>query len=229
MALGGTIGGILGAGLGTFIVPGLGTTAGASLGTGLGQLIEGRSQKKQARAMSPSPVDVGRQRLLNELMRQQKRVLTGTQAAGKDAQQLAKTMQRSAFAAGGAVPNYSGKIISDIMNNIREGEANQVLNLNTQIEGSVDKKEKRLFDLQSLAQSKMEADAAQNEKAGFSNLPAALWPKGNIKGGEAIPKDESDAYDFTKSLYSENEMLKKKMKELEEQNKKNAEATGANQ
>jgi hypothetical protein len=126
--------------------------------------------------MAPSPVDVGRQRLLNELMRQQKRVLTGTQAAGKDAQQLAKTMQRSAFAAGGAVPNYSGKIISDIMNNIREGEANQVLNLNTQIAQSTGEMEKRKFDLQSLAQSKIEADAALNKKSGFQNLAAAMMP-----------------------------------------------------
>jgi hypothetical protein len=159
MALGGIIGTILSGAKNTIGANPLG------LALGVGQRILGSVQKQQAQAMAPSPVDVGRQRLLNELMRQQKRVLTGTQAAGKDAQQLAKTMQRSAFAAGGAVPNYSGKIISDIMNNIREGEANQVLNLNTQIAQSTGEME-----------SKMEADAALNKKSGFQNLAAAIMP-----------------------------------------------------
>ena len=63
MALGGTIGGILGAAVGS-IVPGVGTTIGASLGAGAGQLIQGAAQKKKAQGMSPSPVDVGRQKLL---------------------------------------------------------------------------------------------------------------------------------------------------------------------
>jgi hypothetical protein len=170
MALGGIIGTILSGASNTLGANPLGVALGA------GQMITGALQRKKAQAMAPSPVDVGRQRLLNELMRQQKRVLTGTQAAGKDAQQLAKTMQRSAFAAGGAVPNYSGKIISDIMNNIREGEANQVLNLNTQIAQSTGEMEKRKFDLQSLAQSKIEADAALNKKSGFQNLAAAMMP-----------------------------------------------------
>ena len=217
--IGGTIGGILGGVIGSAI-PG-GTVIGASLGTGIGQLIEGSAQKKKAQAMAPSPVDVGRNRLLQELYRQQKRVLTGTQSASKDAQQLAKTMQRNAFAAGGAVPNYSGKIISDLMSNIREGEANQLLNLNTQIAQSVGEKEKRLFDLQSLAQSKVEADAAQNQKAGFQNLAAGLQPSGSVKEGGA-----GDLSGVTSSLYSENETLKKKLKEIEEQQKKAAEAAG---
>jgi hypothetical protein len=180
--IGGTIGGILGGVIGSAI-PG-GTVIGASLGTGIGQLIEGGVQKKKAKAMAPSPVDVGRNRLLQELYRQQKRVLTGTQSASKDAQQLAKTMQRNAFAAGGAVPNYSGKIISDLMSNIREGEANQLLNLNTQIAQSVGEKEKRAFDLQSLAQSKVEADAAQNLKDSGQNLAAALQPQGDFSYNE---------------------------------------------
>ena len=217
--IGGTIGGILGGVIGSAI-PG-GTVIGASLGTGIGQLIEGSAQKKKAQAMAPSPVDVGRNRLLQELYRQQKRVLTGTQSASKDAQQLAKTMQRNAFAAGGAVPNYSGKIISDLMSNIREGEANQLLNLNTQIAQSVGEKEKRLFDLQSLAQSKVEADAAQNLKDSGQNLAAALQPTGEVKEGGA-----ADLSGVASSLYSENETLKKKLKEIEEQKKKEAEAAG---
>ena len=190
MALGGTIGGILGGVAGTAIAGPAGTAAGASLGTGLGQLIQGGFQKKKAQGMAPSPVDVGRQKLLQDLLRQQKRISTGTTSASKDALQLAKTLQRGSFAAGGYSPNMYTRTLAETMKNIQDAEANQMLNLNTQIGQSVGEIEKRKFDLTSLAQSKVEADAAQNQKAGFQNLAAGLMPKGDYKYNA-----ETDSYE----------------------------------
>ena len=179
MALGGIIGGILGSAVGGPL--------GASVGTGLGQSLQGAIQKKKAQGMAPSPVDVGRQKLLQDLLRQQKRISTGTTSASKDALQLAKTLQRGSFAAGGYSPNMYTKTLADTMKNIQDAEANQMLNLNTQIGQSVGEIEKRKFDLTSLAQSKVEADAAQNQKAGFQNLSAGLMPKGKFTNPFDIP------------------------------------------
>jgi hypothetical protein len=185
--IGGTIGGILGAAAGTFVAPGLGTTAGASLGTGIGQLIEGKGQKKKAQGMAPSPVDVGRQKLLQDLLRQQKKISTGTTSASKDALQLAKTLQRGSFAAGGYSPNMYTRTLAETMKNIQDAEANQMLNLNTQIGQSVGEIEKRKFDLTSLAQTKLEADSALNLKDSGQNLGAALMPKGKFTNPFDIP------------------------------------------
>jgi hypothetical protein len=175
MALGGVIGGILGSAVGGPL--------GASIGTGAGQLIQGAIQKKKAQGMSPSPVDVGRQKLLNDLYRMQQARKTGTAynpqiAAGK---QMAKSLSKNAFAAGGPVNQgmYSN-LMSQTMNNITQQSTQDVLQGYGLIDKSVEQAEKRKFDITSLAQTKMEADAAQNQKAGFQNLAAGLMPKGQF-------------------------------------------------
>lgn len=169
MALGGVIGGILGS-----VVAG---PAGASVGAGLGQIAESAIQKKQAKGMSPSPVDVGRQKLLLDLYRMQQAKKTGTAynpqiTAGK---QMAKSFMKNSFNAGG-MPNqgaYSG-LLEQTMNNIAAQSAQDITQNYSLIDKSVDQTEKRAFDVQSLEQTKKEADAAKNEKSGFQNLTAGL-------------------------------------------------------
>jgi hypothetical protein len=185
MALGGVIGGILGSAVGGPL--------GASIGTGLGQTIQGAIQKKKAQGMAPSPVDVGRQKLLNDLYRMQQARKTGTAynpqiAAGK---QMAKSLSKNAFAAGGPVNQgiYSN-LVSQTMNTIAQQSAQDVLQGYGLIDKSVEQAEKRKFDVTSLEQTKMEADAAENEKAGFQNLAAGLQPKGDYKYNP-----ETDSYE----------------------------------
>jgi hypothetical protein len=189
MALGGTIGGILGAAVGS-IVPGVGTTIGASLGTGAGQLIQGAAQKKKAQGMSPSPVDVGRQKLLLDLYRMQQAKKTGTAynpqiTAGK---QMAKSFMKNSLYAGG-MPNQGAynALIGQTMGNIAAQSAQDVTQNYALIDKSVDQTEKRKFDLASLAQTKVEADSARNLSSGTSNFFAGLDPKGNFSN----PYDQS--------------------------------------
>jgi hypothetical protein len=185
MALGGVIGGILGSAVGGPL--------GASIGTGLGQTVQGAIQKKKAQGMSPSPVDVGRQKLLNDLYRMQQARKTGTAynpqiAAGK---QMAKSLSKNAFAAGGPVNQgmYSN-LMSQTMNNITQQSSQDVLQGYGLIDKSVEQAEKRKFDITSLEQTKKESDAAENEKAGFQNLAAGLQPKGDYKYNA-----ETDSYE----------------------------------
>lgn len=169
MALGGVIGGILGS-----VVGG---PAGASIGSGLGQVAQAAFQKKQAQGMSPSPVDVGRQKLLLDLYRMQQAKKTGTAynpqiTAGK---QMAKSFMKNSLYAGG-MPNqgaYSG-LLEQTMNNIAAQSAKDITENYALIDKSVEQTEKRDFDIQSLEQTKKEADSATNEKAGFQNLAAGL-------------------------------------------------------
>ena len=189
MALGGTIGGILGAAVGS-IVPGVGTTIGASLGAGAGQLIQGAAQKKKAQVMSPSPVDVGRQKLLLDLYRMQQAKKTGTAynpqiTAGK---QMAKSFMKNSLYAGG-MPNQGAynALIGQTMGNIAAQSAQDVTQNYALIDKSVDQTEKRKFDLASLAQTKVEADSARNLSSGTSNFFAGLDPKGNFSN----PYDQS--------------------------------------
>ena len=175
MALGGVIGGILGSAVGGPL--------GASIGTGAGQLIQGTIQKKKAKSMLPSPEDVGERALLNTLRRRQQAITTGTaynpqMAAGR---QMAKSLSKNAFAAGGPVNQgmYSN-LMSQTMNNITQQSTQDVLQGYGLIDKSVEQAEKRKFDITSLEQTKKESDAAQNEKAGFQNLAAGLMPKGQF-------------------------------------------------
>jgi hypothetical protein len=169
MALGGVIGGILGSAVGGPL--------GASIGTGLGQAAQGAFQKKQGQAMSPSPVDVGRQKLLLDLYRMQQAKKTGTAynpqiTAGK---QMAKSFMKNSFNAGGQVNQgaYSG-LLEQTMNNIAAQSAQDVTQNYALIDKSVEQTEKRNFDIQSLKQTKKEADSALNEKAGMQNLGPGL-------------------------------------------------------
>lgn len=169
MALGGVIGGILGSAVGGPL--------GASIGTGLGQIAQGAIQKKQAQGMSPSPVDVGRQKLLLDLYRMQQAKKTGTAynpqiTAGK---QMAKSFMKNSFNAGG-MPNqgaYSA-LLGQTMGNIAAQSAEDITRNYGLIDKSVEQTEKRAFDIQSLEQTKKEAESATNEKAGFQNLAAGL-------------------------------------------------------
>jgi len=185
--IGGTIGGILGAAAGTFVAPGLGTTAGASLGTGIGQLIQGGVQKKKAKGMLPSPEDVGERALLNTLRRRQQALSTGTaynpqMVAG---QQMAKAMQRNAFAAGGPVNmGIYSNLMSQTMGNIAQ-QTSQDIAQNLGQQGQLVKDmANRKADLTLLPRSEMMADASQNIKDSGQNLAAALEPKGDFSYNE---------------------------------------------
>jgi hypothetical protein len=185
--IGGTIGGILGAAAGTFVAPGLGTAAGASLGTGIGQLIEGGTQKKKAKGMLPSPEDVGERALLNTLRRRQQALSTGTaynpqMVAG---QQMAKAMQRNAFAAGGPVNmGIYSNLMSQTMGNIAQ-QTSQDIAQNLGQQGQLVKDmANRKADLTLLPRSEMMADASQNIKDSGQNLAAALQPQGDFTYNE---------------------------------------------
>ena len=177
--IGGTIGGILGAATGT--------TAGASLGTGLGQLIQGGFQKKKAKGMLPSPEDVGERALLNTLRRRQQALSTGTaynpQAVA--GQQMAKAMQRNAFAAGGPVNmGMYSNLMSQTMGNIAQ-QTSQDIAQNLGQQGQLVKDmANRKADLTLLQRNEMMADASQNIKDSGQNLAAALEPKGDFSYNE---------------------------------------------
>ena len=181
--IGGTIGGILGAGLGSIGSLGLGTTAGASLGTGIGQLIQGGIQKKKAKEMLPSPEDVGERALLNTLRRRRQALSTGTAynpqiVAG---QQMAKAMQRNAFAAGGPVNQgmYSG-LMSQALANITQQTSQDIANTLGIESKTITDMANTKRDLTLLPRSEGLAEAAQNIKDSGQNLAAALQPKGEF-------------------------------------------------
>ena len=187
MALGGVIGGILGAAAGTVLLPGLGTAAGASLGAGLGQSIQGATQKKKAKGMLPPPEDVGERALLNTLRRRQQALSTGTAynpqiTAGK---QMAKSFAKNSFNAGGPVNMgaYSG-LMSQTLGNISQ-QTSQDMAQNLAQEGKLaTDMANRKADLTLLQRNEQMADAAENEKAGFQNLSSALQPAGDFKYNE---------------------------------------------
>jgi hypothetical protein len=180
MALGGIIGGILGSAVGGPLS--------ASVGTGLGQTIQGAFQKKKAKGMLPSPEDVGERALLNTLRRRQQALSTGTaynpQAVA--GQQMAKAMQRNAFAAGGPVNmGMYSNLMSQTMGNIAQ-QTSQDIAQNLGQQGQLVKDmANRKADLTLLQRNEMMADSAQNQKAGFQNLAAALQPKGDFSYNES--------------------------------------------
>jgi hypothetical protein len=187
MALGGTIGGILGAAAGTVLLPGLGTTAGASLGAGLGQSIQGAVQKKKAKGMSPPPEDVGERSLLNTLRRQQQMTSTGTGSMDKvnAVKGSLKTLMKNSFNAGGQVNQGAyGAMLNQAMGNIAEQSAQQTAQNFAQQGQLVKDMANRKADLTLLQRNEQMADAAENQKAGFQNLSSALQPKGDFKYNE---------------------------------------------
>lgn len=205
------------------ILSGASNTIGANplgLAVGAGQMIAGAVQKKKAKAMLPSPEDVGERALLNTLRRRQQALATGTAynpqvAAG---QQMAKALTKNAFNAGGQVNQgmYSN-LMSQTMGNIAQQTSQDIAQNLAQTGQLIKDMANRKADLTLLQRNEMMADAAENRKAGFQNLAAAIMPP------SADYKDNSGAIDFTKALYSENESLKKKLKEIEEQKKKESE------
>jgi hypothetical protein len=184
--IGGTIGGILGATVGS-VIPGVGTTIGASVGTGLGQLIEGRGQKKKAQGMTPSPVSPLDQSMYNILKRRQQKIATGTEynpqiVAG---QQLAKTMQRNAMNAG-ATPNMGlyNQMISQTMQNIQEMTSRDIAQTTAQLGEQTARNADISRDIKLLERNEKMADASQNIKDSGQNLAAALQPKGDFTYNE---------------------------------------------
>ena len=202
------------------ILTGASATIGANplgLAVGAGQMALGAIQKKKAKSMLPSPEDVGERALLNTLRRRQQALSTGTaynpQAVA--GQQMAKSMQKNAFAAGGPVNmgTYSN-LMSQTMGNIAQQTSKDIADTLGQQGQLATQMANRKADLTLLQRNEMMADAAENRKAGFQNLAAAMMP-GN---------ENQKATDETGS--SELDAIKKKMKELEEQQKKAAEAAG---
>lgn len=178
------LGGIIGGTLGTLAGTALGSpTTGASIGTGLGQAVQGAFQKKKAKGMLPSPEDVGERALLNTLRRRRQALSTGTAynpqiVAG---QQMAKAMQRNAFAAGGPVNQgmYSG-LMSQALANITQQTSQDIANTlgieSQTIKGMADTKR----DLTLLQRAEGLADAAENQKASLQNLAPLVQPKGEF-------------------------------------------------
>ena len=226
MALGGIIGGILGS-----AVKGASATIGANplgLAVGAGQMALGAIQKKKAKAMLPSPEDVGERALMNTLRRRQQALATGTaynpQAVA--GQQMAKSMQKNAFAAGGPVNmGMYSNLMSQTMGNISQ-QTSQDMAQNLGQQGQLaTQMANRKADLTLLQRNETMADAARNLDTGRKNAFASIMPGSqDVKGGES-----ADLSGVTSSLYSENETLKKKLKEIEEQQKKAAEAAGTTQ
>ncbi len=185
--IGGTIGGILGGVAGTAIAGPAGTAAGASLGTGIGQLIEGRGQKKKAQGMTPSPVSPLDQSMYNILKRRQQKIATGAEynpqiVAG---QQLAKTMQRNAMNAG-ATPNMGlyNQMISQTMQNIQEMTSRDIAQTTAQLGEQTARNADISRDVKLLERAGNLADASQNIKDSGQNLAAALQPKGDFSYNE---------------------------------------------
>ena len=206
MALGGVIGGILGSAVGGPL--------GASIGTGLGQTIQGAIQKKKAKAMSPSPEDVGERSLLNTLRRRQQALATGTAynpqvVAG---QQMAKSLARNAFAAGGPVNQgmYSN-LMSQTMGNIAQQTSQDIAQNLAQTGQLTTQMANRKADLTLLQRNEMMANAAENEKAGFQNLATGLMPKGNF-----VYNPETNSYEEQQSGFKIQDILKKKPKKTGE-------------
>lgn len=182
------LGGIIGGTLGTLAGTALGSpTTGASIGTGLGQAVQGAFQKKKAKGMLPSPEDVGERALLNTLRRRRQALSTGTAynpqiVAG---QQMAKAMQRNAFAAGGPVNQgmYSG-LMSQALANITQQTSQDIANTlgieSKTIEGMANTKR----DLTLLQRAEGLADAAENQKASLQNLASVVQPKGEFTYNE---------------------------------------------
>lgn len=178
------LGGIIGGTLGTLAGTALGSpTTGASIGTVLGQAVQGGFQKKKAKGMIPSPEDVGERALLNTLRRRRQALSTGTAynpqiVAG---QQMAKAMQRNAFAAGGPVNQgmYSN-LMSQALANITQQTSQDIANTlgieSQTIKGMADTKR----DLTLLQRAEGLADAAENQKASFQNLGPLIQPKGEF-------------------------------------------------
>jgi hypothetical protein len=216
MALEGVMGGLLN----TALTGAKSTLAANPLGlaVGAGQLALGAIQNKKAKGMLPSPEDVGERALLNTLRRRQQALSTGTaynpQAVA--GQQMAKAMQRNAFAAGGPVNmGMYSNLMSQTMGNIAQ-QTSQDIAQNLGQQGQLVKDmANRKADLQLLEYTNKKATAADLTKSGFQNVAASVMP-GNE---DQKSTDETDS--------SELSAIKKKMKELEEQQKKAAEAAAA--
>jgi hypothetical protein len=126
-----------------------------------------------------------------------------------------KTLMKNSFNAGGPVNmgTYSN-LMSQTMGNIAQQTSQDIAQNLAQVGKVTTDMANRKADLTLLQRNEMMADAASNRKAGFQNLAAAMMP-GN---------ENQKATDETGS--SELDAIKKKMKELEEQQKKAAEAAG---
>jgi hypothetical protein len=185
MALGGIIGGILGSAVGGPL--------GASIGTGLGQSLQGAIQKKKAKSMLPSPEDVGERALMNTLRRRQQALATGTaynpQAVA--GQQMAKSMQKNAFAAGGPVNmGMYSNLMSQTMGNISQQTSQDMAQGLAQMAQLTTGMANRKADLTLLQRNETMADAAENQKAGFQNLAGGLMPKGKFKYNDGLKIQE---------------------------------------
>ncbi len=164
------------------ILTGASATIGANplgLAVGAGQMALGAIQKKKAKSMLPSPEDVGERALLNTLRRRQQALSTGTaynpQAVA--GQQMAKSMQRNAFAAGGPVNmgTYSN-LMSQTMGNIAQQTSKDIADTLGQQGQLATQMANRKADLTLLQRADKNAKAADLTKSGFQNFAAAMMP-----------------------------------------------------
>jgi len=176
------------------ILTGASATIGANplgLAVGAGQMALGAIQKKKAKSMLPSPEDVGERALLNTLRRRQQALSTGTaynpQAVA--GQQMAKSMQKNAFNAGGPVNmgTYSN-LMSQTMGNIAQQTSQDIAQNLAQVGKVTTDMANRKADLTLLQRNETMADAARNLDTGRKNAFASIMPGS---------KDYKDPYGLT--------------------------------
>lgn len=207
-AASGAVGGLLKSGL----LSGASNTLAANplgVALGAGQMIAGSTKNKKTQGMLPAPVSPIDQSTFNMLRRRQQRIATGTEynpfiAASKES---SKTALKNAFAAGGQVNQgmYSN-LMSQALRNIIESSSRDTAQVSAQIAEQGARTADISRDIQLLKYTNEKARQADLEKSGFQNLAAAIMPS---------DKEYQDPF-----------YLKKKLKELEEQQKKAAEEAG---
>lgn len=185
MAVGSTVGALLGAGLGT-VVPGVGTAVGATVGGGVGQLIDAAGAKRKKEALTPAAEDVGERQLREYYRRQRKKTETGT-GSMRDVnalrQMLAQGAKTSFRMGGGPRSNYLSNLYSSGMTNIANRDQQQLGQLRGLESKLVTDMANTRRDLSLLQRAELSAQQAQQTQAGSQNLLAGLAstdPKSNL-------------------------------------------------
>jgi hypothetical protein len=130
---------------------------------------------------------------MNTLRRRQQALATGTaynpQAVA--GQQMAKSMQKNAFAAGGPVNmGMYSNLMSQTMGNISQQTSQDMAQGLAQMAQLTTGMANRKADLTLLQRNEMMADSAENQKAGFQNLAGGLMPKGKFKYNDGLKIQE---------------------------------------
>lgn len=190
MAVGSTVGAVIGAGLGS-VVPGVGTAVGATVGGGVGQLIDAAGAKRRKEALTPAAEDVGERQLRQYYRRQRKKIETGTKSM-RDVNALRQMMAQGAKTSfrmgGGPRSNYLSNLYSSGMTNIAnrdQQQLGQVMGLESKLVTDMANTRRDLALLQRAEES---AAQAQLRQAGSQNLQAGLASTDTSQVGQNLAK-----------------------------------------